>query len=124
VDYFTESPIALVSSHRLFPAGHTAGTDRLLLESNPSSPEGVIGSRGCRRYWSLDGLRHVLGIDRVAYLGRAGLEVGCGEFPELFSRRPQVCGAVIETAGGQNPAGFDLPWTVALDQHEAFVRRD
>ncbi len=29
----------------MFPVGFTAGTDRALLESNPSSPAGAIGSQ-------------------------------------------------------------------------------
>ena len=45
VDFFNEVPIALASLHRLFPARPTAGTDRALLESNPSGPEGAIGSQ-------------------------------------------------------------------------------
>jgi len=45
VDYFTGWPIALATPHLMFLVLLTAGTDRALLESNPSSPEGAIGSQ-------------------------------------------------------------------------------
>ena len=49
MEYFTESPIPLASSNPLFPVRPTAGTDRALLESNPSSPEGATGSQDGNR---------------------------------------------------------------------------
>lgn len=65
----------------------------------------------------------MLGINRVTHLDRAGLEVGGGEFAELFARRSQVGGPVIQASSGEDSAGFDLPSAVTLNQYEAFVRR-
>lgn len=63
----------------------------------------------------------VLEIDRIAHLDGPGLEVGGSEFPECFAGRPQVCRALIGTPGGENLTAFDSPFTVTLNQNEAFI---
>ena len=45
VDFFTNRRIALAGPYSLFLVGLTAGTDRALLESNPSSLDGAIGDQ-------------------------------------------------------------------------------
>ena len=49
MDYFTDWRIALAFSYFMFLVRLTAGKDRALLESNPSSPDGAIGSQNGNR---------------------------------------------------------------------------
>ena len=46
VDFYTNLPSALAGPHCLFLFRFTAGTDRALLESTPSRPDGLIGYCG------------------------------------------------------------------------------
>lgn len=63
----------------------------------------------------------MLEIDGIPYLDRTGLEVSGGEFSECFAGGPQVAGAIIGTPSGENLTTFDSPFTVTLNQNEAFV---
>jgi hypothetical protein len=78
VDYFTDRTIALVSSYFIFLVRLTVETDRALLESNPSSPEGAMGTQeenrapGRGRFpWS-----HSPRFDKLRGLGQSPINAG------------------------------------------------
>jgi hypothetical protein len=78
VDFFTDWRIALAFSYFMFLVRLTAGTDRALLESNPSSPDGAIGSQegnrapGKGRFpWSHSPL-----FDKLRGLGQSPINAG------------------------------------------------
>ena len=99
MEYCTESPIPLASSHPLFPVRLTAGTDRALLESNPSSPDGAIGSLEGNRAQGKGRFprSHSPRFDKLRGLGQSPISAGrrvlpCLQCPDenkqLFHRLP------------------------------------
>jgi hypothetical protein len=73
VDFFTNRRIALAGPYSLFLVGLTAGTDRALLESNPSSLDGAIGDQNGDRALGKGRLprSHSLRFDKLRGLGQS-----------------------------------------------------
>ena len=119
----TESPIPLASSHPLFPVRLTARTDRALLESNPSSPDGAIGSQernralGKGRFpWS-----HSPRFDKLLGLGQSPISagrrvaavasasaIGLAKIPSLKAR------SSVSSASGRNVFPPSSSWSRSL----------
>lgn len=107
MDDFTGWAIALASWLLMFLVRPTAGTDRALLVSNPSSPEGAIGSQegnrapGKGRFrWShspqFDKLRGLGDTDTLSQFQRA---LGCLGVSHLVAKDPQSKGKVERQFG-------------------------
>ncbi len=63
-------------------------------------------------------------VDGVADFDGAGLEVCGGVLGDGFAGDEEVCGAFIGAAGGEDGAGGDFPFAVALDEDEGAVGGD
>ena len=66
----------------------------------------------------------MVGIDGIAHLYVAGLEVCGGELSERFTGDQEVGGAICQAAGGEHRARFDFPRAVTFNQHESLIGGD